>query len=34
MPGYGIIEEAPYWGFNYQLFWRFAWKKPAKKNKP
>lgn len=33
MPGYGIIEEAPYWGFNYQLFWRFAWKKPAKKNK-
>ena len=22
MPGYGLAEEAPYWGFNYQLFWR------------
>jgi len=22
MPGYGIISETPYWGFNYQLFWR------------
>jgi hypothetical protein len=22
MPGYGIVEETPYWGFNYQLFWR------------
>jgi len=26
MPGYGIISETPYWGFNYQLFWRFAWR--------
>ncbi len=26
MPGYGIVEEAPYWGFNYQLFWRFGWR--------
>ncbi|MBI3218820.1 MAG: hypothetical protein HYZ44_04855 [Bacteroidetes bacterium] len=26
MPGYGIVEEAPYWGFNYQLFWRFPFK--------
>lgn len=22
MPGYGIISKDPYWGFNYQLFWR------------
>jgi hypothetical protein len=27
MPGYGIIQNNPWWGFNYQLFWRFAWKK-------
>ncbi len=26
MPGYGIIEEAPYWGFNYQLFWRLPFR--------
>jgi hypothetical protein len=26
MPGYGIISETPYWGFNYQLFWRFGWR--------
>ncbi len=26
MPGYGIVEEAPYWGFNYQLFWRLPFK--------
>ncbi len=35
MPGYGIVQKNPWWGFNYQLFWRFAWKKdvvlPAKK---
>ncbi|MBI1769458.1 MAG: hypothetical protein HY015_06650 [Bacteroidetes bacterium] len=30
MPGYGIISNKPWWGFNYQVFWRFAWKK----NKP
>jgi len=27
MPGYGIIGRAPWWGFNYQVFWRFVWKK-------
>lgn len=27
MPGYGIIGRSPWWGFNYQVFWRFAWKK-------
>ena len=27
MPGYGIISNKPWWGFNYQVFWRFAWKK-------
>ncbi|MBS1680259.1 MAG: hypothetical protein JST48_00960 [Bacteroidetes bacterium] len=27
MPGYGIVSRAPWWGFNYQMFWRFAWKK-------
>ena len=27
MPGYGIVEEAPYWGFNYQLFWRLPFKR-------
>jgi Domain of unknown function (DUF6048) len=26
MPGYGLVEQAPYWGFNYQLFWRFGWR--------
>ena len=26
MPGYGIISETPYWGFNYQIFWRFGWR--------
>lgn len=26
MPGYGIVEEAPYWGFNYQVFWRLPFK--------
>lgn len=27
MPGYGIVSQKPWWGFNYQIFWRFAWKK-------
>jgi len=27
MPGYGIVHNKPWWGFNYQVFWRFAWKK-------
>jgi Domain of unknown function (DUF6048) len=27
MPGYGLVAEAPYWGFNYDLYWRFGWKK-------
>ncbi|MGC4020876.1 MAG: DUF6048 family protein [Cyclobacteriaceae bacterium] len=27
MPGYGIVSKTPWWGFNYQVFWRFAWKK-------
>ncbi len=27
MPGYGIVQNKPWWGFNYQVFWRFAWKK-------
>jgi len=35
MPGYGTVSSKPWWGFNYQLFWRFNWKKdkplPAKK---
>jgi Domain of unknown function (DUF6048) len=35
MPGYGVIQNSPWWGFNYQIFWRFAWRKdkviPAKK---
>ncbi|HCW08436.1 MAG TPA: hypothetical protein DGG95_13850, partial [Cytophagales bacterium] len=33
MPGYGIVSQKPWWGFNYQMFWRFAWKKdkPAPK---
>jgi hypothetical protein len=33
MPGYGIISETPYWGFNYQLFWRFDWDKLIKGKK-
>jgi hypothetical protein len=28
MPGYGIVSETPYWGFNYQIFWRFGWRTP------
>ena len=35
MPGYGVIHSSPWWGFNYQVFWRFAWRKdkviPVKK---
>lgn len=35
MPGYGPVNSKPWWGFNYQIFWRFNWKKekplPAKK---
>jgi len=33
MPGYGIVSNRVWWGFNYQLFWKFAWKKdkPVKK---
>jgi hypothetical protein len=27
MPGYGPVSSKPWWGFNYQLFWRFNWKK-------
>ena len=27
MPGYGIVQDKPWWGFNYQLFWKFNWKK-------
>ncbi len=27
MPGYGPIQQAPWWGFNYQLFWRFPIRK-------
>lgn len=27
MPGYGTVSNKPWWGFNYQLFWRFNWKK-------
>lgn len=27
MPGYGPVSSKPWWGFNYQIFWRFAWKK-------
>jgi hypothetical protein len=26
MPGYGLVQEAPYWGFNYDLYWRFGWR--------
>ncbi|GHM99244.1 hypothetical protein WSM22_07340 [Cytophagales bacterium WSM2-2] len=34
MPGYGIVSNAPWWGFNYQVFWRFGWREvkvPPKK---
>lgn len=27
MPGYGLIGKAPYWGFNYQLFWRIPFRR-------
>ncbi len=28
MPGYGIVSNKIWWGFNYQVFWRFGWKQP------
>ncbi len=35
MPGYGIVQKNPWWGFNYQVFWRFGWREvvviPVKK---
>lgn len=27
IPGYGLYEQSTYWGFNYQLFWRFPVRK-------
>lgn len=27
MPGYGIVSKHLWWGFNYQAFWRFGWRK-------
>lgn len=27
IPGYGLKSPSFYWGFNYQIFWRFSWKK-------
>jgi hypothetical protein len=27
MPGYGVVQNSIWWGFNYQVFWRFAWRK-------
>jgi hypothetical protein len=27
IPGYGLAAKAPYWGFNYQLFWRIPFRK-------
>lgn len=33
MPGYGIVSNKPWWGFNYQMFWRFAWKKSKPQEK-
>ena len=34
MPGYGPIQQAPWWGFNYQLFWRFHIRKEKIAIKP
>ena len=31
MPGYGLVDLAPYWGFNYQLFWRIPLRKFKKR---
>jgi hypothetical protein len=28
MPGYGVVQNSIWWGFNYQVFWRFGWRKP------
>lgn len=27
MPGYGLVQNKPWWGFNYQVFWKINWKK-------
>ncbi|NJN41064.1 MAG: hypothetical protein HC811_01230 [Flammeovirgaceae bacterium] len=27
IPGYGLASENTYWGFNYQVFWRFQIRK-------
>jgi hypothetical protein len=27
IPGYGLYEQTTYWGFNYQMFWRFPVRK-------
>jgi hypothetical protein len=27
MPGYGLIQQSPWWGFNYQVFWRIPIRK-------
>jgi hypothetical protein len=29
MPGYGVMQNKIWWGFNYQVFWRFAWRKDS-----
>jgi hypothetical protein len=31
--GFGIYEQSPYWGFNYQLFWRFPVRKLKARSK-
>lgn len=33
LPGYGVVQKSPWWGFNYQVFWRFAWRKDKPKKK-
>ena len=27
IPGFGTLAKDIYWGFNYQIYWRFAWRK-------
>ena len=34
MPGYGPVQQAPWWGFNYQVFWRFPIRKEKVVAKP
>ena len=34
IPGYGIAEKAPWWGINYQAFWRIPFRKPEGISKP